>query len=212
MDRGFKEEGLGEGTERLVSIIESLLLVTAGPIKVGRLKKSIANFQEADYERALELLEAKYSGMSGILLSKVAEGYQLRTNPANQEYVREFLERRSTRLSRAAMETLSVIAYRQPVTRAEVEDIRGVDCQSSIRRLVEARLIRVVGKKDLPGRPFLFGTTREFLEIFGLEDLSSLPSISDLEEILGPISGDNIPDSYHSGSVPLPGDEADEDQ
>jgi segregation and condensation protein B len=178
--------GEGNGSvARLSSIIESLLLVTASPLKEEKIRKIVEHYEKSAIDEAITVLREKYSGDSGILIEKVAGGYQLRTNPANQDYVRVLLESRPPRLSRAALETASIIAYTQPITRAEIEDIRGVDSQGSIKTLIEKRLIKVVGKKEVPGKPFLFGTTKEFLEVFGLESLISLPSISELEEFLG---------------------------
>jgi segregation and condensation protein B len=138
----------------------------------------------------IRVLQAKYPpDASGILVEEVAKGVQFRTNPANQEYVRLLFDIKPLRFSRAALETLSIIAYKQPVTRLEIEQIRGVDCAGSLKTLMERRLVKVVGKKDVIGRPFLFGTTREFLEVFGLANLSDLPSMRDIEEFLSAATG-----------------------
>jgi hypothetical protein len=109
--------------------------------------------------------------------------------------VRELFDIKPARFSRAALETLSIVAYKQPVTRLEIEQIRGVDCAGSLKTLMERRLVRVVGKKDVIGRPFLFGTTREFLEIFGLANLSELPSMRDIEEFLSAATGGVVPEA-----------------
>jgi segregation and condensation protein B len=181
---GGEKERSGQA-RRLSSIVESLLLVTTVPLKKEKIRKIAHQFSNEELEEAILILEKKFGDDSGILFESVAGGFQLRTNPSNQDYVRGLLEARPPRFSRAALETLSIIAYKQPVTRADIEDIRGVDSQGSIKTLADRRLVRVMGKKEVPGRPFLFGTTREFLELFSLEDLASLPSLSDLEEIMG---------------------------
>ncbi len=187
---------------RLSSIIESILLVSTTPLTQERARKILHHYDKKSFDEAITVLLNKYSGESGILMERVAGGYQLRTNPANQDYVRALLESRPPRLSRASLETVSIIAYKQPITRAEIEDIRGVDSQGAIKTLMERRLIKVVGKKEMPGRPFLFGTTKEFLELFGLESLSFLPSISELEEILGSNGEDAGPGTAGDESEP----------
>lgn len=191
MTESMEEAGY---TARVSSIIESILLVSASPVKEEKIRVIARNFGKKEIDFAIASLEAKYGGDSGILLEKVAGGYQFRTNPSNQEFVRAYLETRPPRLSRASLETVSIIAYKQPVTRAEIEDVRGVDSQGAIKTLLDKRLIRVIGKKEVPGKPFLFGTTRDFLELFGLESLSELPSISELGEILGTFGQEDAED------------------
>ncbi|NIO17483.1 MAG: SMC-Scp complex subunit ScpB [Deltaproteobacteria bacterium] len=198
----IKREGKNGPVRRLSSIIESMLLVSPTPLTEERARKVLPHYDKQSFDEAIMALQNKYSGESGILLERVAGGYQLRTNPANQDYVRALLESRPPRLSRASLETVSIIAYKQPITRAEIEDIRGVDSQGAIKTLMERRLIKVVGKKEVPGRPFLFGTTKEFLELFGLESLSVLPSISELEEILGSRGEDVAPGSAGDENEP----------
>ena len=117
------------------------------------------------------------------MLHEVAGGWQLRTSPDNADFARRFLRVKPQRLTRAALETLAIIAYRQPVTRPEIEDIRGVDCGAVVKALLERRLIKILGKKEEPGRPILYGTTREFLEFFALKDLASLPTLREFHEL-----------------------------
>jgi segregation and condensation protein B len=119
----------------------------------------------------------------GVTLVEVAGGWQLRTDPSTVEYVRRFLRVRPQRLTRAAVETLSIIAYRQPVTRPEIEEIRGVDSAAVVKALLDRRLIKILGKKEEVGRPILYGTTREFLEFFALKDLSALPTLHEFQEL-----------------------------
>jgi segregation and condensation protein B len=180
---------------RAASILESLLLVSEHPLPLEKAGQLLGGLPKASVREVIRVLQAKYPpDASGILVEEVAKGVQFRTNPANQEYVRLLFDIRPMRFSRAALETLSIIAYKQPVTRLEIEQIRGVDCAGSLKTLMERRLVKVVGKKDVIGRPFLFGTTREFLEVFGLANLSDLPSMRDIEEFLSAATGGVVPE------------------
>jgi len=171
--------------QRAASILESLLLVSSEPLSADKARQLLGELSREQFEEVFSLLREKYPPeSSGILVEKVAKGVQLRTNPANQEHVRKLFEVKPPRFSRAALETVAIIAYKQPLTRQEIEQIRGVDCAGSLKTLMERRLVRVVGKKDVPGKPFLFGTTREFMEVFGLGSLSDLPSMREIEEYL----------------------------
>lgn len=191
MEEVTKDPARGEANlERAASIVESLLLVSAKPLSFDRIGQLLGGLEKADVRQVVSILKAKYSPeTSGILVEEVAKGLQLRTHPANQEHVRKLFETRPPRFTRPSLETLSVVAYRQPVTRLEIEQIRGVDCAASLKTLMDRRLVKVTGKKDVPGRPFLFGTTREFLEVFGLEALSDLPSMRDIEDFLATAAG-----------------------
>ncbi len=180
---------------RTVSILESLLLVSEQPLSLEKAGQVLGGLPREALREGIRILQAKYPpDSSGILLEEVAKGIQFRTNPANQEYVRLLFDIKPPRFSRAALETLSIIAYKQPVTRLEIEQIRGVDCAGSLKTLMERRLVKVVGKKDVIGRPFLFGTTREFLEVFGLASLSDLPSMRDIEDFLAAATGGVVPE------------------
>jgi len=170
---------------RAASILESLLLMSSEPLPVDKACKLLGELSRDQFEEVFLVLTEKYPpDASGILVERVAKGVQFRTNPANQEHVRKLFDVKPPRFSRAALETVAIIAYKQPLTRQEVERIRGVDCVGSIKTLMDRRLIRVVGKKDVPGKPFLFGTTREFMEVFGLGSLKELPSMREIEEYL----------------------------
>ena len=114
----------------------------------------------------------------------MAGGYQLRTRPEYADYLRRLGHSRPFKFSRPALETLAIIAYRQPVTRSEIEYLRGVDSGSVLKTLLEKRLLRILGKKDVPGKPMIYGTTREFLELFGLPDLSALPTLREFSELV----------------------------
>ena len=169
--------------ERVRTVIQSLLFVADRPLSVDQLFEATGIDRET-VKKALEKLSGSLrEGISGIVLHEVAGGWQLRTDPESSEYVRRFLRVKPQRLTRAALETLAIIAYRQPVTRPEVEDVRGVDSGAVIKALLERRLIKILGKKEEVGRPILYGTTREFLEFFALRDLASLPTLREFQEL-----------------------------
>jgi len=180
------EEVAGEApseavSKRLRSILESLLFAAGDPIPIGKLVQILPGYERRDIVRTLgELGEEYLRDERGFRLQQVAGGYQLRTSRANAEFVKALLAQRPVRLTRASLETLAVVAYRQPVTRPEIEAIRGVDVDAVLTTLLERRLVRVLGRKDVVGRPLLYGTTPEFLETFGLKDLSSLPRLEEL--------------------------------
>jgi len=168
----------------LKAIIESLLFVAETPLKIDKIKSVLENVDRNAIREALTSLAEEYeSGKRGFFLTEVAGGFQLRTRPEYGYWIRRLKETRPTRLGRAAMETLSIIAYKQPVLRSDVEYLRGVDCGGTLRTLLERKLIRIMGRKDLPGRPIIYGTTREFLELFNLKDLSELPTLKDLKDL-----------------------------
>jgi segregation and condensation protein B len=170
-------------TDRVRTVVQSLLFVSDKPLSLEQLYES-TGIERPLLEAALEQLVASHrEGESGIVLHEVDAAWQFRTDPHSAEYVRRFLRVKPQRLTRAALETLAIIAYRQPVTRPEVEDIRGVDSGAVIKALLDRRLIKILGKKEEVGRPMLYGTTREFLEFFALKDLSSLPTLREFHEL-----------------------------
>ena len=173
--------------ETLKSIVESLLFVAEGPLTLQRLAEAIEGTDKSEITAALEQIRTDLeSNRRGVRLVEVAGGYQLRTPKENADWVKKFLGGRPARMGRATLETLAIIAYRQPVTKAEIEAIRGVDVDGVVNTLMERSLIRAVGRKDVPGRPFLFGTTAEFLQLFNMKDLSELPTLKELDEITLP--------------------------
>jgi len=187
---------------RAASVLESLLLVSDSPLSFDRIGQLLGGVQKDFVREVVRSLQAKYPPeSSGVLVEEVAKGVQFRTNPANQEHVRLLFDIKPPRFSRAALETLSIIAYKQPVTRLEIEQIRGVDCAGPLKTLMERRLAKVVGKKDVIGRPFLFGTSREFLEVFGLASLSDLPSMHDIEDFMAAAAGVVVPEPPAEGSA-----------
>jgi segregation and condensation protein B len=181
--------------EEVKSIIESLLFVADGPVTLQRFQEVIEGSNKDDIRSALvELQKELENGRRGVRLVEVAGGYQMRTAKGNAEWVKKFLGGRPARMGRATLETLAIIAYRQPITKAEIEAIRGVDVDGVISTLLERELVRAVARKDVPGRPFLYGTTQQFLELFNLKDLTQLPTLKEMGEITLPeIPGETIP-------------------
>jgi segregation and condensation protein B len=176
-------EGAVEADERK-RIVEALLLAAREPLAAAQVGKLVPGLGAAGARELLEALRAEYDRDGrGFALCEVAGGWQLRTRPELADFVQRLELERPARLSRAALETLAVVAYRQPVTRAEVEHVRGVDCGPVLRSLLERHLLRLAGHREVPGRPMLYGTTRRFLEVFGLAGLEDLPSLRDVEEL-----------------------------
>jgi segregation and condensation protein B len=170
---------------RVKSVIESLLLVSERPISLKDIEDAVGGAAtREEIVAALERLRVDYeSPERGMRLREAGGGWQLHTPPDNAEFVKEMLRLKPMRLSGAAMETLAIVAYRQPVTRPEVEEIRGVDCGGVLKILIDRRLVRILGKRNEVGRPFIYGTTKEFLEFFHLADLSHLPTLKDFEQL-----------------------------
>ena len=180
--------------DEVKSIVESLLFVADGPQSLQRFAEVLDGVDRETIQTVLNELRAECDAQRrGVRLVEVAGGYQLRTAKVNADWVKKFLGGRPARMGRATLETLAIIAYRQPITRAEIEAIRGVDVDGVIATLLERNLIRAVARKDVPGRPFLYGTTPEFLQLFNLKDLTHLPTLKEIDEISLPeIPGDLI--------------------
>jgi segregation and condensation protein B len=161
--------------------LEALLFCSDHPVEV----KELARAAGLDRKRTAELLQRliELYAQRGLRLEHVAEGYSFRTHPRYADFVRKMLAARPVRLSRAQLETLAIIAYRQPVTRPDVDDIRGVDSGPVLKGLLERDLIKIIGKKDEPGRPILYGTSKGFLELFNLTSLADLPTLRDFVEL-----------------------------
>jgi segregation and condensation protein B len=183
----------GETAERpamdlgqLKAVVEALVFASPEPLTPKMLFKLLADEPREEVTAAVEALKEDYGARPGLQLAEVAGGYQITTRPELHEWVRRlFHERTTQKLSVASLETLSVIAYRQPITQAEIGEIRGVNTSGVLSTLLERHLIKIVGRKNVIGRPFLYGTTREFLIRFGLNDLSDLPKIEDMAQQLG---------------------------
>ncbi|MBE3602632.1 SMC-Scp complex subunit ScpB [bacterium] len=170
--------------ERLKAILESLLFAAGEPITLAQMVSALETVPRDDIRRALGEMAVAYAEAGrGLVLEEVAGGYQLRTPREHAAYVRRLLAARPPRLSRPLMETVAIVAYRQPITRPEIEQLRGVDCGGVIDTLLERQLIKIAGRKEAPGRPIVYATTPEFLELFGLKDLASLPDLEEFREI-----------------------------
>jgi segregation and condensation protein B len=168
----------------LAAVLECLLLTAEKPLILNRIAEIFSNQSPQEWQEAFEELRRHYDDSGhGIFVAEVAGGYQMRTRT---EYASWIVQTRPTspqRLSQAALETLAVIAYRQPIIRAEIETIRGVDVSGVLRQLLDKGLIQMLGRKDIPGRPILYGTSPTFLEVFGLKDLRSLPTQEELQAL-----------------------------
>jgi segregation and condensation protein B len=179
----LKEAARFATPERAVMVVEALLFAAEKPLDLATLEEA-TQFSRELLESALASLQSAYAaGSRGVILVDLGGRWQLRTEPQAGLYVRRMLQVKPLRLTRAALETLAIIAYRQPITRPEMEDLRGVDCGAVTKALLERKLIRILGKKDEPGRPLIFGTTKEFLELFNLRDLTQLPTLREFQEL-----------------------------
>ncbi|KKM08840.1 hypothetical protein SY88_22330 [Clostridiales bacterium PH28_bin88] len=171
------------------AVIECLLFVANEPLDLGTLSE-IAGITKSDARILLQQLEELYNGEGrGIRLVEVAGGFQLITRPEMAPYIEKLYKPHTAALSHAALETLAIVTYRQPITRAEIEQIRGVKVEGVLTTLMERKLIREVGRKEGPGRPILYGTTKEFLTYFGLKDLKELPDLATFQS-----NKDNAPE------------------
>ena len=177
--------------EELKSIVENVLLAADQPINADELCKIFLDgTDKSQVQSILDELKEEYSSRN-LQVIEVADGYQLCTRHEYNDYIRKFLKLdRSTRLSQPSLDTLSIIAYKQPLTRQEVDEIRGVDSSGVIKTLLEKKVIGPAGRKKVPGRPIMYRTTQKFLEYFGLKDLSDLPTLEDLREVL---EGEEVP-------------------
>jgi segregation and condensation protein B len=174
-------------SDHLKPIIEALIFASPEPLTLKSLYRLLDTEPREDVDAALAAVHKDYDRAGGLQMVEVAGGYQIVTRPELHEWVRKlFHERTTQKLSVQALETLAVIAYKQPVTAAEIAEIRGVSSSGGVlSTLLERRLIKTVGRKPVIGRPFMYATTREFLERFGLGDLNDLPKVEDLSDALG---------------------------
>jgi segregation and condensation protein B len=180
------ESDFGRATADLKAIVEALIFASPEPLTPRALLKLLDTEPKEDVLSALEALKVDYQRPGGLQIVEVAGGYQIVTRPDLHEWVRRLFHERSTqKLSVQALETLAVIAYRQPITALEITEIRGVSASGVLNTLLERHLIKIVGRKQVVGRPFMYATTKEFLIRFGLKDLADLPKVEDMAESLG---------------------------
>ena len=176
----LENEG-GVSRQHLKGLLESLVFVSDKPIKAGDLAKA-ASAPIKEVQELLVELKAEFAHR-GVLLDEVAGGWVFRTNAAFSPFVRDLTKQKPVKMSRAQLETLAILAYRQPITRPEIDEIRGVDSGATLKMLLERELVRILGKKDEPGRPLLYGTTPQFLEFFGLKSLKDMPTLKEFTEL-----------------------------
>ncbi len=195
------------------SIIEAVLFVSQEPISSDKLVQVLGGTPKSKITEILQVLQAEYAQDGrGLLLSEVAGGFLLSTRPDCGTYIRRLTKAKaSSKLSRSALETLAIVSYKQPITRLDIEKMRGVETSGVLRTLLDQKLVRIVGRQDVPGRPILYGTSKQFLQRFGLRDLRDLPPLKEIQE-LGlqntlalPFEGE-LPtgDSSEEGCVDLP--------
>jgi segregation and condensation protein B len=191
-------------SEEIKAIIENILLAVDQPVSETQFKNLLGSaVDKVTFKPALEELIEDYSSRN-LQIVQVAEGYQLCTRHDYSEWVRKFLKfDKTTKLSQPSLDTLAIIAYKQPLTKAEVEEIRGVDSSGVVKTLLEKKVISPGGRKKVPGRPIMYRTTRKFLEYFGLRDLSDLPTLEDFKESA-------LEDQVQSDQTTLPFDELSE--
>lgn len=196
LDRGDDGEAAPEAPEPIVyrelgptelqSAVEAVLFMNHKPMTLAKLRELInPGIAEDDYRTALSnLMAGHFDESRGIELVEVANGYQLRTKPENKDIIRRMYQLAPMKLTNAMLEVLSIVAYNQPVTREGVDKIRSVDSSHLLRALLDKKMLRIAGKSDEVGKPMIYGTSKEFLELFGLRDLGALPTLRDIEEML----------------------------
>jgi len=168
--------------DNLKHIIESLVFVSGNPLSIEQIKAVIPEPDTKEIKQCLlDLIQEYEERRGGFYLRHVAGAYQFRSRPEYRDYITKLVQANPLRLSKAALETLAITAYKQPVIRSDIEHIRGVDCGGIIRTLMEHKLIRVLGRKDIPGRPLIYSTTKRFLELFDLSSLRDLPTLKEIE-------------------------------
>jgi len=173
--------------DSLKSIVDALIFASEMPLSIGRMRQIIREVNQEEIatstiKEAIEQLNVdNRDSQRGFYLQEVAGGFQYRTRPNYAQWIKKIKKVRSFRLTQPTLETLAIIAYKQPIIRSEIEKLRGVDSGAVIKNLIERSLIKIVGRKNIPGRPFLFGSTRRFLEVFGLDRLEGLPSLKEFD-------------------------------
>ena len=198
-------------TEDIKNIIESLLFVSETPLTIDRIKSVLSTEDTKGIRTALKELADEYESRGGgFYLGEVAGGFQIRTRPEYTDWIKRLIQPNPPRLSKAALETMAIVAYKQPVIRNDIEHIRGVDCGGVLRLLLERKFIRILGRKEIPGRPLIYATTKEFLQVFDLKDLKDLPTLKEIDAFGNPASDNLAPPE--SEPVAPPVEEAVENQ
>ncbi|MBM3244203.1 MAG: SMC-Scp complex subunit ScpB [Candidatus Omnitrophica bacterium] len=179
--------------DNIKSAIEAMFFSSDRPLNLEQIKFALGGYQTADIRKLIEEIQTEYeSNNRGLRLVEIAGGFQMITAPAFAPFIRKlFKGKRTEKLSKPALETLAIIAYKQPLTKLEIELLRNVNVDGVIASLLEKELIRVAGRKKTPGRPLVFGTTRRFLEYFGLKSLNELPKMEDFSKMNASLGQDD---------------------
>ncbi|VAX36578.1 Segregation and condensation protein B [hydrothermal vent metagenome] len=177
-----------EISDHIKGVIETLLFISEKPVTLDQIKGALETVSGAEVKAVIKVLQNDYQERkSGMTIIEIAGGYQMLSNPVYATYIREFYKtKHKERLSKPALESLAIIAYKQPVTRSDIELIRGVNSDGVVNHLLSKELLKTVGRKDVAGRPYLYGTTKQFLEYFGLKSLKDLPKLEEFPSLLPP--------------------------
>jgi len=184
MESATEQQAISETDEQfhhIKGVVESLLFVNEKPVLLDQIKNVLDTVSNTDIKKALSVLQRDYEDRKcGIMIIEIAGGYQMLSNPIYAPYLRSFYKtKHKEKLSKPSLESMAIIAYKQPVTRSDIEVIRGVNSDGVVGHLLSKDLIKVIGRKDIPGRPFVYGTTKQFLEYFGLKSLDDLPELEE---------------------------------
>jgi segregation and condensation protein B len=170
--------------EKIKAVIEALIFASDTPLAPEKIRVIFPEVEKTEIKEIIDQLVLEYDERGGgIVLQEVAGGFQFRTNSELAQWVKKLKSTKAHPLSPQALETLAIVAYKQPIVKSEIEDIRGVDVGGPLKGLMEKKLIRIVGRKDVPGKPIIYGTTKKFLEVFNLKDIMDLPNIRELKEL-----------------------------
>jgi segregation and condensation protein B len=170
--------------EKIKAVIEALIFASDTPLAPEKIRVVFPEVEKTEIREIIDQLVSEYNErQGGMCLQEVAGGFQFRTNPELSQWIKKLKSTKPHSLSPQAMETLAIIAYKQPIVKSEIESIRGVDVGGPLRNLLDKKLIRIVGRKDVPGKPIIYGTTRKFLEVFNLKDIMDLPNLRELKEL-----------------------------
>lgn len=199
---------------KLKMALECLLFVADQPLRLRDIKDAV-DLEEDDIKKLITELQKDYEERSGLAIVEIAGGYHVKTRPEMADYVSKLKEPKPQRLRRPALETLAIVAYRQPITHPEIHQLRGVDSSSVLSTLIEHELVQVIGTKETAGRPKLYGTTMVFLEKFGLRDLENLPPLKQIasqrsESMEVPVVTEEGPELMQSATLPLVAGKEDE--
>ncbi|MGC9975933.1 MAG: SMC-Scp complex subunit ScpB [Syntrophales bacterium] len=172
--------------EETKAIIEAIIFASESPLPIDKIREILNEVDRSEIARLVQDLINEYEERrGGFLLQEVAGGLHFRTRSGLSFWINKLMKAKQSMLTNAAMETLAVVAYKQPVVKSEIDRIRGVDVGSSLRGLMEKKLVKIMGRKDVPGKPIMYGTTKKFLEMFSLKDLSELPTLRELKDLDG---------------------------